>query len=370
MHESYEGIVMAENDKMLNFDEFAEKVFKNINNYMDPSEKYVFKMYDRTNCNDIVFRSLVCIRSENDNIYSPTVYLEGYYMTYKNLFNLKLDNVDAFDSVMVQLAARIRDSFENPAMKSLSDGELVSILDYDSVKDNLYLKICNNKMNEKFLDNVPHYNFGDISAYTCVNMGKTSEYLVTCTVLEGFLKQWQVTSEKVFKDAYDNDLKFHKPVIVSLENYMKNELVCLNDEEMKSCKDMILTNNTNSGAAAVFQSGELLEKAAKIRESDLWLLPTSIDEIAIIPFSDVPDKNYLDMTCILVNNNALYVDKEKELVNHLLVYKKDSKVIVNPISKETVFDFNKPIFPFLDVDTDKEAEKSQDESVVNKNASR
>ena len=169
-------------------------------------------------------------------------------------------------------------------------------------------------------------------------------------VYSNYLKLWNVSSEALLEDALKYSNEKHRAVLISPETYDKHELVSIPEDDYTKYKFVVLKNDTFKGASAILNAGDVLDSFAKAYKCDLWVLPASVNEMIIVPKNAFPDYSFYNMTCAFIDYNVQNVDVSDDLY----IYDKDSRCITNPIDKQTVIDYNKPLFPFLEMDKENE----------------
>ncbi len=345
---------MNDNDKMMNFEEYSNKVLETINDYMDSSEEYNFKLIDHAQFNGSVDKSIVCFKkSDEEYVYSPFFHLKGFYMSYCNLCRLQYPSGQAFNSSMEQLSDKFKELFDNPQNKLNFNSDGINITDYGIVKDKLFLQVCNAEKNKKYLEDKPHYDLDDLSVFACAKIMKDGKSYIF-PVYTNYLKLWNVSSETLLEDALKYSNEKHQAVLISPETYDKHELVSIPEDDYTKYKFVVLKNDTFKGASAILNAGEVLDSFAKAYKCDLWVLPASVNEMIIVPKNAFPDYSFYNMTCAFIDYNVQNVDVSDDLSEHIYIYDKDSRCITNPIDKQTVIDYNKPLFPFLEMDKENE----------------
>lgn len=334
-----------ETPKAMSFEEYVAKTEASTAKYMG-SDEYEFKIIDHAVFNGSVEKSIACYKKSNDEyVKSSFFHLQGFYMTYCNLCRLDYPSSKAFDSSMKQLSDRFKKVMENSNDNLTFNSDGINIKDYNTVKDGLHLQICNAEKNKVYLDDKPHYDLDDLSVFACstvLNNGHT--YLFP--IYTNYLKMWNITPDVLFNDAHDCDIEKHKAFLISPETYDKHILVPIPKEDYQKYKFVALKNDTQEGASAILTAGDLLDHFAKANNCDLWMLPESVNEFVVVPKSAFPNYSFYNMTCAFIDYNVQNVDVEDDLSEHIYVYEKDSRCLMNPIDKKVVINYQNPDFPW------------------------
>lgn len=148
-----------------------------------------------------------------------------------------------------------------------------SLVSYGAVKDHLALKLTGLYGNEEFFEKVPHMKREDmaVTAYCMLPDGSTMDV----TRLD--MERWQTDIRTLFSDALRGSMKLLPPVFQSISDMIGADDAC-ESENM-----YVLTNGrTHFGAAAVLYPN-LLDAVAERLGSSLFLLPSSVHEMIVLP---------------------------------------------------------------------------------------
>ena len=275
--------------------------------YLDFCEKVKFKLQElveegtavriqKVLKNNNVVRYAAII-SEKDSMISPSIYLENYYSDYINGTSLSSICEDVIDM--------------HNRHKGGVSFDLENYYDFEYVKDKLYIKVINKDKNKEFLQDIPYEEFLDLALICYISLEEAENGQATITVHNKNLEMWNVTKEYIFETAYANSCVNRPPKIEKITTVMRSLLKERakegydEDMEMQIDKaiDMIEGNSdyviyvlTNSikfnGAHYITDENYLIEFANSIN-SDLYILPSSIHELLIVPMSCGFNKNEL-----------------------------------------------------------------------------
>lgn len=209
-----------------------------------------------------------------------------------------------------------------------------NILDYDNVKDFLFMRVINLNTNKELLENVPHTIVGDLAITYHVMIQTTSEKFCSAKITNQLLNKYGINVIKLHKDAEISSPKMMIPEVVPIETLLlgvPEEIAYLD----KNKQLIIVTNeHKTDGAASMFYPNILNDIAHKL-DNDLYIIPSSIDEVLIL--SDSSELNYQHVKNTLDYVNKTIVDDEHKLSNELYHYSKDEHLL------EKVDDYEKRI---------------------------
>ena len=247
--------------------------------------------------------------SEKDNNISPSIYLENFYGDYINGQSLS-----SVCREIIQVHEKYKDGL------SLNIDEY---FDYNCVKDKLYLKLINRKKNEEFLKNIPYRAVYDLALIAYIALDEANNGQATITVTNRNLDIWKVSKEEMFEAAFLNASENAQPKLEKMTSLMRKLLKekCFDmemdetEEDIDSVIDMIeenegnvmyvLSNNNRINGAYCMIYEEYLRKFAESINSDLFILPSSIHEVLLMPMSCGITKKELECMVRSINSSDL-----------------------------------------------------------------
>lgn len=236
--------------------------------------------------NNNVIRYAAIISEENSMI-SPSIYLENYYTDFINGQALSCICKDIL--------------MFHKKYKCGIDFNIEDYFDYNYIKDKLYLKVINREKNEEFLEDIPYREFCDLALIVYISLDELKNGRGTITVSNKNLEKWNVSKEQVFDMAFLNSYENTPPVLEKMTTFMKDilmeRLIDNQDEEVEKqinyIIELIEENNDKSmyilsnsikinGAFYIVYEDYIREFANRIN-SDLFIIPSSIHELILIP---------------------------------------------------------------------------------------
>lgn len=164
-----------------------------------------------------------------------------------------------------------------------------TLMDYDTAKSRLFVRLLNCDRNADVLKNVVHKTIGDIALTVCAIVDDNREDLISTKVLKSMVEKLRKTETDIFNEAIENTYRATPPRIYKWEGILCNESYAgesfMNDEDIcdldKSFSGNILsTTRKMNGAVAVFLPG-VAEKISEMLDSDFYMVFTSIHEVMI-----------------------------------------------------------------------------------------
>lgn len=190
-------------------------------------------------------------------------------------------------------------------MKTLEQEVLKKI-----AKKSLFVKLVNTERNESLVEQCISKKFLDLSAVVRVVLKMDKEGMSSMVLSKGAAEILGMTEEEIYAAALANTLRLFPPKLMNLGRYVEMSIgaeLPLGEDEVTT---YILTNQKEVDGAVYFMSPEVVGAIAEALEDDLYILPSSVNEVLLVRASELEDG----------------VDKLKEMVrdvNETIVSEKD-----------------------------------------------
>ena len=262
-------------NNQLSYEEFQAQVTKKVQKKLD--ERITVHVTDVTKNNGVILKGMT-FTGQGESI-SPTIYLEQYYEAYKN------------GCSWGEIVDRIVDTFRMGAKNDIFDVE--AFIDLSRATPHIAYKLVNYEKNKELLEQIPHKRFLDMAVvyYYLLNSGDFEN--ATILIYNNHLKQWEISLEELDEIARQNTPVLLKEDLRTINEVLSellirkgaSDLVEIPDEEEydREFGMYVLSNETRIfGAATILYSGVLKEFADK-KNTDLFILPSSIHEVILLP---------------------------------------------------------------------------------------
>lgn len=242
---------------------------------------------------------------------SPTVYLDYYYRQYQN--------GKAFREIMQDILTIYRDNIPE------SNIDISFFTSYDKVKTQIVFKLINYDRNRELLRNIPHFRFLDLAlAFNCL-IKTTHTDLATILIQNRHLSFWNITKHDLYSLAMENTPKLLQYDLRNMTDVLK-ELFCADSlpEDFSAnlpCPMYVLSNQVKLNGSICILYQNLLHDFAERLGSDLYILPSSVHEVLIIP-SD-KSHSYEELSDMVREVNATQLAKEEILSDHVYYYSRE-----------------------------------------------
>lgn len=253
---------------------------------------------------------------EKDRDIAPTIYLDSFYEMY-----IQGENIE---KIIRQIEIIYRENRDNITFD-------VNILkNFDTIKDKIVYKIVNHKSNEKLLEQVPHKRILDLAVVFYCLLDNCGGKSATALIYNNNLKNWNVTVDDVYKAALKNTPDLLHSRISSMSALFDKCGVSVDGKEV-DLKDYVpsdmyvLTNETKiNGAACILYDNVLYDFAQKLGK-DLYILPSSIHEVILLPKLPIFEKNELINMVREVNTEGVAADEI--LSDNVYEYNRNERLI-------------------------------------------
>lgn len=316
----------------MNFEQFAEAVKMKLGEFFDDGTEITINSVRKNN--GIVLTGVIIM--EKDSHIAPTIYLESFFEEYEK------------GSPFGELVHELVRVYEKN--KIVSCVELDNFYDYQSVKKKIYYKLINAEKNEELLKDVPHIPYLDLAIVFYCDC--SSEQLGSAAVLikNSHLNMWGIGTEKLYQDAVVNTPQNNPFEIKPMETVMKElfasdirkemekhhisfsekwieemaEQMLLTEMSVEDRTPMyVLTNEEKLHGAACILYQQLLEEFAKKVNDNLYILPSSVHEIIMIPAALAGKVSELKE--MVEEINATQVEAEEVLSDSVYFFDRVSK---------------------------------------------
>ena len=226
--------------------------------------------------NNGVFLDALIIREPGINI-SPTIYLEDYYSLYKE------------GATLDEICHIVCDVFLEVRLNHPVDPRFFT--DFEEAKKHMVYQLINYDKNRERLSDIPHIRYLDLAIVFCCMLRLENGESATIQIRNEHLDLWQTNLETVKKQAFCNTPRllpaYIQPIADAIRDLMEsNESLCrlLPLLEKDATPPLyVLTNETQICGAACMLYPTLLAEFSDSIKKDLYILPSSIHEVLLLP---------------------------------------------------------------------------------------
>lgn len=157
------------------------------------------------------------------------------------------------------------------------------------VKKSLFVKLINTERNEALIEKCISKEFLDLSAVVRVVLKMDKEGMSSMALSKKDAENLGMTEEEIYAAALANTLRLFPPKLVNLGRYVEMSIgaeLPLGEDEVTT---YILTNQKEVDGAVYFMSLEVVGAIAEALEDDLYILPSSVNEVLLVRASELED---------------------------------------------------------------------------------
>lgn len=246
---------------------------------------------------------------ESDTNVGPTIYLNKFYESYKKDGNLN------------SIVKEIKEIYESNRVKNYFDTSI--FLDFQKAKTRIVCKLINYEKNQELLNDVPYIQILDLAIVFQYLFENVKDGTSTILIRNEHLSYWKVFKGELYKIALENTSKLLKPCIETMHDIIK-ELIGSNSNfaDVPMIPLYVLTNKYRINGAICMICKNTLKNFADSLHSDIYILPSSIHEVILLPVDREASGEELSEMVRYVNENE--VDAEEILSNHVYYFSRNT----------------------------------------------
>ncbi|HKL98550.1 MAG TPA: DUF5688 family protein [Mobilitalea sp.] len=313
-------------ERTMNYDSFVSAMKQIIEVRM--GDGYDISIYKVIKNNSLELDSLVVLQ-EGRNI-APNIYLMPYYESY--LEGTAIDEV----------ADRLCGVYQNGSVQNVDDDFSYTLKE---MKPYIFYRLVSFDKNIKLLENVPHIKYLDLAITFHCLVRSDEDGIGTIRITNEHMKLWDVSLGDLKELAVANTERLFPANIKSMEEVLmgmlSSDLVLadgdnpmadlspkLIDDLKNPCQHemYILTNQKGINGASCMLYGDIIRTFANHINSDLYILPSSIHEILLVP--QTPDMKIESLTKMVEEVNQTQVAREEVLSDNVYYFSRELNSII------------------------------------------
>lgn len=260
----------------MKFKEFLDEVTKRLPSFLTQYELNKIHVEEVCKNNGIICTSLV-VSLRNENM-SPSIYMDCFYELYRQ--GTSIENI----------INKIVYEYEN-ARKEMSSSDIV-LPNKDNVKDKIFMRLVNYESNKKQFEDCPFVPYHDL-AITFRYLVKNDENGIASAIVRNKdLVEWDISNEELYDIAKENTRRLFPPELRRLDDMLREY-----DENIDIPEDSglhILTNKQHINGATYMVYEDIIKEFAQNNNSDVYILPSSIHEVLLLPYKEDINKSNLE----------------------------------------------------------------------------
>lgn len=292
----------------MNYESFKSSAVSSVQNYF--GEKISVSLHPIIKNNNIQLDGLI-IQDQSMNI-TPTIYLNQYYEEY--LSGKPLSSI--LNDIII--------TYQNNLPRENID--FTFFMDYDKIKYQIIYKLINYDQNQTLLKDVPHFRFLDLAIVFCCYLPDMPNGNATILIQNHHLDIWNITADLLHSLAIKNTPILLPYEIAGMEDTLKKLCpeFCLPPFDSTAATDLpsmyVLTNTEKLYGASAMLYPDVVSYFADSINCDLYILPSSIHEVLLLP--KAADSDIAALNFIIQDVNASQVPKEEILSDHVYIFER------------------------------------------------
>lgn len=304
--------------------EFYVKVIEKMNEYLGAGYEIELR---KVNKNNGLILDGMTIKKDGTDI-SPTIYLNSYFSAYKD--------GRSFDQLFVHMVR----SFESCVTPDIDPR---SLEDFDNISSRILYKLINAEKNRKMLDEVPHILWNDLAIVFFYSFPEGPIGNATFTIRNEHMSSWGITLDDLVRCSRENMPRNAPAQLIPLsrmvalimgdtdsldegDDMFGDDIKCEDPDEIHTPMYVLSNKDRMFGAAAMIYSNRIGMLAEHVQHN-IYILPSSIHEVILLPDEGGGDTDYLRSTIKEVNETQ--VESEEVLSDSLYYFdRKTQKITV------------------------------------------
>ncbi len=295
---------------MMNFEEFKAWVKENITSkdWKETSQVEISVVKK----NNGVSKAGLSIREDEHDV-SPLLYLDDYYIHYQNgeLLENIIRNIRADYDKKVQMAAV----------------KIPNLQEFENIRGRVIYRLVNYEKNKEILEDCPHIRLYDL-AVTFRWVARIDDVGVSTSLITNKqVKEWGVSVNDLVLAARQNTPRLFPAQIIDMEEMLTGMVSFI--LYPSTIPMYILTNKQELNGASALLYGDILKDFANKKGADMYILPSSIHEVIMVPADRINDPTKLlsivhdaNTTVVsigdVLSDSVYYYDRKKDQITEIV----------------------------------------------------
>lgn len=252
---------------------------------------------------------------KRDEFISPTIYVDGLYQDF---LRKKKTISEAADKVL-EVLEKIKVHAEQ--YKDLS-------VEFDDCRDSIIYRLVSYERNESYLKSVPYLPFLNLAIVFSIVCNISESGLETITVTNELMEKWQTDTKELIGLAEENTPRLLPVTVDSLASVLTQYIGLADNAGISENPQiphpmLLLSNAAGVNGAAVMLYPDVIHHLAMQYDSNLYILPSSIHEIIVVPDEKAGTKD--ELSEMVKDINEKHVCREEVLSDTAYYYDREKK---------------------------------------------
>lgn len=257
--------------------------------------------------NEVTLQGL-SIHKKDLNV-SPTIYLESFYEEY------------LLGTPFEEIIKEIKQTYYKTTPPTNFDIRFFT--DFDSVRPHICMKLIHYQRNEELLKEIPHIRFLDLAVVFYYLFPIAMCENATILIYNHHLSLWDTNAEELFDIAKENSPQLLPYYLDDIYSVMDQSDACV--PSPASPRIYVLTNSDKLFGASAILYPQLLSLIAHRMGCDFVIIPSSIHEVLLVPYTEkAPPSHYEEM---IAEVNDTQLAQEEILSDHAYFFERSTDSI-------------------------------------------
>ena len=176
----------------------------------------------------------------------------------------------------------------------------------------IIFKIINHEKNEELLKDVPHLDYLDLAIVFCYFFSEGELENASILIRNAHMEAWGTDTEALMKFAEYNTNRLLGCTVNNILDYLKkiydmNDILPMDADEEKIPLYVLSNRPGLFGAGCILYNGLLKDLSEKM-DSDLYVFPSSIHEVIIMPYEGTEEAMHFQSLVKEINRTELSVE--------------------------------------------------------------
>ena len=286
----------------MDFQEFCNELKSRIEEKM----RKEVRVFERKMNNSVVTHGFYVV--DPDMSISSVLYFENWYKRFQGGYD-----IETMVNDIIKIIEEDKVTTDNSIVDNLTNFEIV--------KNNIIYGLVNYEKNKERLNGYIYETFLDLAKVYYVRIKLTDKSTGKVMIRKEMLRIWGVDENIVKQCGEENTPEIYPVQCLCLQ---QNPLGDETDDEGKPLKMISVSNVTMREGAGVMVYPDMMKKLAEKEQSDLFIIPSSVHEVLVVPYSEGEEETLLSM---IKDVNSSCIDREEVLSDSLYVYHRSNDLI-------------------------------------------
>lgn len=285
----------------MEYEEYKNRMLCLVQEKLEEEAEVSFLTREKTNQTK---KEGICIRKPGNN-QDVVIYLQEMFQSYQ-----MAGNEAVLDRMAENMIDIFRESEDMPGADILTD--------WESVKDQVRIRLVKKAWNEEKLKSWVHRDFLDFAVVLAVELWVGEDRLGSTPIKRVSLEFWGVSEEEIYQKAAEN-LNREDYSIALIDTYLP-EAYPDGEQDMY----VLRRRNKDYGAGLMLRE-DALSWFAKEQGSSFYILPCSVHELILMKQEEDTDVQCLKETVRIVNADTKAMKPEERLSDNIYYYDREKR---------------------------------------------